>query len=287
MARSETVRIRRLIEAALAILSAEWPMTVRQLFYRLVSVQHVENSRGDYQKVSRIMTKARDDGRCPFKWIVDRSRPEYAPNVFDDPSEYADVIKRSYRKDYWVMQPNYCEIWTEKDAVVGSIQAVTDELGIRVRVGRGFLSTTKAHEIAERFAQIDKPIMVFYLGDHDPSGRNIEADVRERVLAHGSGPFSLKRLAIHAGDIRRFNLPPLRVKHTDSRAGEFLAKYSNACVELDALPPSELRRRIQEAVAGLLDASLWNRAIAVEQVELASIADTIARWPRGGDQLTN
>ena len=99
--------------------------------------------------------------------------------------------------------------------------------------------------------------------------------------------FTLKRLAIFAGDIKKFNLPPLRVKMTDSRANGFLRKYSNACVELDALPPVELRRRIRDGVEQLLDKNLWSRAIEVECVELASIRDTVARWPRsnsGTDQ---
>jgi hypothetical protein len=279
MAKAELIRTRQLIESAVLILSSEWPMTIRQLFYRLVSARYIENSRADYQRVSRMMTTARDDGRCLFEWIVDRSRPEYSPRVFDDPVEYAEVIKRSYRKDYWTTQPNHCEIWVEKDAIIGSIQGVTDELGVTVRVGRGFLSTTKAHEIAERFNSISKPITVFYLGDHDPSGRTIEADLVTRIGMYGSY-FTLRRLAIFAGDIRKFNLPPLRVKMTDSRAKGFLRKYSNTCVELDALPPIELRRRIRDAVEQLLDRNLWNRAIEVESVELASIRDTVARWPR-------
>jgi hypothetical protein len=286
MAKAELIRTRKLIEAAVHILSNEWPMTIRQLFYRLVSARCLENDRSDYQRVSRVMTNARDDGRCPFEWIVDRSRPEYSPSVFDDAAGYAEAVKCSYRKNYWATQPNHCEIWVEKDAIIGSIQSVTDELGVTVRVGHGFLSTTKAHEIAERFNGISKPITVFYLGDHDPSGRTIEADLATRIEMYGSY-FTLKRLAIFAGDIKKFNLPPLRVKMTDSRAKGFLRQYSNACVELDALPPIELRTRIRNAVEQLLDKKLWSRAVEVESVELASIRDTVARWPRsksGADQ---
>jgi len=279
MARSEWRGTRELIALALNILEEENPMTIRQLFYRLVSVGQLANNRGEYQRVSRVMTKARDDGRCSYAWIVDRSRPEYRPNVFEDPSEYASTVKRAYRKDYWAAQPNYCEVWTEKDAIIGSIEDVTNELGVTVRVGRGFLSTTKAHEIAARFDEIEKPITVFYLGDHDPSGRMIESDLAERVRGYGA-VFAIQRLAIFAADIREFRLPPLRVKPTDSRAAGFLKKYSNRCVELDALPPKELRRRIRDAVHQLLDVDLWNKAIEIERVELASIVDTVSRWPR-------
>jgi hypothetical protein len=282
MAQSEWRSTTALIEHATKILEQESPMTVRQLFYRLVSVAAIENTRGDYQSVSAAMTKARNDGRIDFDLIVDRSRPEYMPNVFDDAAEYARVVIRSYRKNYWQLQPQRAELWCEKDSVIGSVEDVTSELGIMVRVARGFLSTTKAHDLAEAIRRDERPMQVFYLGDHDPSGRQIETDLRERITDY-SAKFTITRLAIHAADITKFNLPPLRVKETDSRAAGFLRRYSNRCVELDALPPTELRQRIRSAIEGLRDAQLWERAVAVELVELDSIRQTMKRWPGVGE----
>jgi hypothetical protein len=279
MARGEWRSTKDLVTAAIKILDAESPMTIRQLFYRLVSAGSIENDRSSYQRVTRMMTTARDDGRCDPTYIVDRSRPEYSPSVWENSSAYAEVVRNSYRKDYWATQPNHVEIWVEKDAIIGSVEDVTNELGVTIHVWRGFASTTKTHAIAQRFAKIRKPIVVFYLGDHDPSGRVIESDVRSRVQRYGSGPFRLERLAIFASDIKKFGLPPLRVKESDSRTPGFLRKYKDACVELDALPPEELRQRIRDAVIELLDEDLWNRAVAVEKVELASIAAAAAMWP--------
>jgi hypothetical protein len=286
---SENRHITHLIAAAVEILDVESPMTIRQLFYRLVSRGLIPNDKKHYQLVSRVMTKARDDGRCSFDAIVDRSRPHYSPNVFDDAGEYASVVQRGYRKDYWALQPNHVEIWVEKDAIVGSIEPTTDALGVTIRVGRGFLSTTKAYEIAQRFSTIDKPITVFYLGDHDPSGQDIERDLYDRIRLYSSGDFDLQRLAIHKADIRLFNLPPLRIKDGDVRAPKFRFQHGDECVELDALPPDELRRRIREAVEHLMDAELWDRAIAVEKVELASIQDAARMWalPRADNQKFN
>jgi hypothetical protein len=269
----------RLITAARETLKVEQPMTLRQLFYRLVSSGEIQNTRGDYQRLSSITSRARERGEIPFEWIVDRSRPEYAPYVFDNTSEYLGVMSRTYRKNYWLDQPVHVEIWTEKDALTGSINDVTDELGVTVRVGRGFVSASKAYEIAKLFAEIKKPIHVFYLGDHDPSGRCIESEVRERVRRYGSGHFWMRRLAIHAGDIKKFRLPPLRIKSADPRAAAFFAKHGANCVEVDALPPTELRRRIKDAVVGLMDRDRWNRAVAVEKIEQASIASVVAAWP--------
>jgi len=50
-----------------------------------------------------------------------------------------------------------------------------------------------------------------------------------------------------------------------------------ATVELNASPPTELRARISPAIRNLLDKQAWERAMQVEKVELASIADIAHR----------
>ena len=279
MAKGEWKGITDLIDAAFAILSEQQPMTIRQLFYRLIGVGPLGNNQASYRKVSRMMTKARRDDRIPWEWIADRTRPIYRPNVWKNPQEYAEAVSRSYRRDYWESQPCYIEIWCEKDTVIGSIQDLADELGITVRVGRGFNSETRAHEIAQILGDSDKPNIVFFLGDHDASGVDIERDLKKRVLTHGSGDFVLRRLAIHKQDIAIFDLPPQRVKQSDPRAVAFLRKHGTECVELDALPPNELRLRIREEVEALLDMAAWNKAINVEKAEKESIVKIVSAMP--------
>lgn len=48
-------------------------------------------------------------------------------------------------------------------------------------------------------------------------------------------------------------------------------------MELDA-PSSELRRRIEEAVSSKLNRAAWERAVAVEKVEIANIQETVGKW---------
>lgn len=287
MAQGEWKSTTQLIEAGLRILKKENPMTIRQLFYRLVSNGTVDNSMPDYHHVSAVMTKARLDSRCPYDWIVDRSRPTYTPYVFEDPGEYAESVKTGYRKDYWADQPCHVEIWTEKDAIIGSIEPVTDELGVTVRVARGHFSTTRIHDIAQEFVlhkRRGKNIHVLYLGDHDPSGIVIQSNGSERLeelleKSLGEGPwYSIVRLAILKQDITKFRLPPLRIKSSDPNAEKFRRKFGTAGVELDALPPEELRRRLREAIESRIDKSKWDRAIAVEKVELRSITENLALW---------
>lgn len=297
MARGEWAKTTRLIDRMIEVLTKEWPATVRQTFYALIAIAAIENSDPDYKRVSRILTDARKDGRIPYEWIVDRSRPTYTPNVFKDPEEYGRVVAKSYHRDYWERQPNHVEIWSEKDAIIGSIEPVTDKYGVTVRVARGFNSTTRVREVARELLAIKKPKYIFYIGDHDPSGCMAEAEVLQRVMWHycdllrcahlapetrdatlafaSVNRIHMRRLAIHREDIDKFNLPPQVVKDTDSRASWFETQYGSDTVELNALPPTELRARISRTVRNLLDKEAWDRAVRVEKVEQASIADIV------------
>jgi hypothetical protein len=287
MGRGRSDRTIEIVERAHAVLQAEHPMTLRQVFYRLVSVRVLENRQADYRRLGRILTVARERDEIPWEWIVDRSRQEYEPDAFKDPAAFGKVVAHAYRRDYWAEQPCYVEIWTEKDAVMGSIKALTDELGITVRVGRGFNSATNSHEMAKLFSRLGKSIRVFYLGDHDPSGVCIEEVAWKRLwenigrlVMRGEGTLphaTCERLAIFRDDIERFGLPPLRIKVSDSRARSFLRKHGPECVELDALPVTELRRRVRAAIEDLIDKDAWDRMRVVEQAERKSIREIAGR----------
>lgn len=273
MARGEWAQTTELIGAAIRILGRENPMTIRQLFYRLVSSAAINNCLRDYQRVVKAMTKARDDGRIPFARIVDRTRPTYRTQNWKNMRQLGYAIENelmSYRRDYWQDQPNYLEVWCEKDAVTGSIEDVTQEYGILLTATRGFNSTSNAHETAQRLLNqqtADKNIVVFYLGDWDPSGESIQDDIYRRVRSYGSFDFSFRRLAIHKQDIATFHLPPLKVKPSDTRSSWFVMQHGNRAVELDALPPTELRQRLRDAIEDSISRPEWERARLVEEAQ--------------------
>jgi len=140
----------------------------------------------------------------------------------------------------------------------------------------GFGSTGMQSQVGEHyFETLEEEITVFFLGDHDPSGRFIEEDIRQRAQSAAGRSFTMERLAIHEQDIRRFNLPPQRTKTTDNRAPSLRNRYGHNAptVEMDALPPEELRRRVEHPVKGLVAWELWQHQVEVQQVELKCIAD--------------
>jgi hypothetical protein len=219
------------------------------------------------------------DRLIPHNWIVDETRQPHKVSVWKDGASYADSVKWSYRRDNWQTQENYCEVWSEKGTVLGSIRPVCDELGITVRVAHGFASAGMEGQVGDLFEDIDQEITVFYIGDHDPSGHVIEQDIHDRAETASGKDFEMIRLAIHAADIKRFKLPPQRIKETDSRSRGFKQRFGAraATVELDALPVDELRRRVKDAVSGLIDWDLWNQQLSTEKAEFDCIKEFAAK----------
>jgi hypothetical protein len=190
-----------------------------------------------------------------------------------------DCVKASYRRDNWQDQPNYCELWSEKATVLGSMRPITGELGVMLRACRGYGSTGMEGHVGSLSESIEKPITVFYIDDHDPSGHDIPRDIYRRAQEAAGRGFQMVRLAIHPADIRTFNLPPQRIKATDSRAAGFKKRFGTTAptVELDALPVDLLRRRVRSAIEGLIDFEAWNRQVAMQEVELKCIAEYVER----------
>jgi len=75
MSKTEWTQTSEAINEMLTILKAEHPMTVRQLFYRLVSVGAITNTLGDYRRVSRLITKAPRDDRYNYLYSLDELEP--------------------------------------------------------------------------------------------------------------------------------------------------------------------------------------------------------------------
>jgi hypothetical protein len=279
------------------------PMTLRQLHYAIFSAAKIPyaNTQQEYKRLSRHTSNARRNYRAlelagevdlldsdlliPPAWMVDETRKAEIVNVWSDVHEYIEAVKRSYRRDYWDTQPNYCEAWSEKATVLGSLRPVADDLGVTLRNCKGYGSTGMESQIGSLFEGINKPITVFFLSDHDPSGHDIQRDIHRRAQAASGKEFEMIRLAIHADDIKTYKLPPQAIKPDDARAGSFMKKFGKkaATVELDALPVDVLRARVREGIEGLIDWELWKRQVKVEQVELASIAriaDTVKNLPQ-------
>jgi len=248
---SRHAKTQAMLDAAVEVLTENNPMTVRQVYYQLVSRQVIENCRTAYQAVSNLLVDARKDAIIPWDWIEDRLRQPRTVSMWTDLSDFAQTVQRAYRKDVWSTQPTMIECWLEKDALSGIFEDALNQYGVTLNVGRGYDGWDSIHNAAERFGD-GADVTVLYFGDFDPSGEDMVRSLRDRLGELGSEPEIIK-CALTAEDIVHHHLPPAMTKTTDTRRAAFIAEHGDRCVELDALPVEVLRERIVTAVESRMD----------------------------------
>jgi hypothetical protein len=246
-----TAKTQRILDAAIEVIgAASARMTVRQVYYQLVSRQVIENNRSQYQAVSKLLVDARRDGTVGWDAIEDRNRKARHVNMWVDLADYARSVRAGYRRDVWNDQDNRVEVWLEKDALSGIFSDVLKPYGVTLNVGRGYDGWSSIYEASERLGGDD---VILYFGDFDPSGEDMVRSLEERLNDLGSYPTITKCALTHA-DITTYNLPADFAKATDTRSARFVAKYGRqSSVELDALPIDVLRDRLRTLVEDELD----------------------------------
>ncbi len=258
-------RTNQLIASALEILSAYHPMTVRQIYYQLVSRLVIKNNRAEYQAVSKALVQARREGLIPWEWIEDRLRQPRIVSMWDDLSKFADTAVKAYRRNIWASQSTYLEVWLEKDALSGLFDEVLRPYGVTLNVGRGYDGWDSIHNASCRFGR-GEDMTILYYGDLDPSGEDMVRSLRERLATLGSNPEIIK-CALNPEDVKNFNLPPAFAKQTDTRRAGYVATFGDICVELDALPAAALQERLKTDIEKRLDLAALAKVKREEQAD--------------------
>jgi hypothetical protein len=270
------------IEACHEILAEIQPAAVRAVCYRLFALGLIASMKKvETNKVSRLLTQAREDGEIPWEWIVDETR-EVERISRENPERFMECTQRSYRRDRWENQRFHVELWSEKGTVRGTLAPVLNSYGVPFRVMHGYASATAVNQAADDSAEIDKPFVALYVGDWDPSGLHMsEVDLPERVARY-LGEISFHRIALTQEDVEneKLNLPSFDAdtKQGDARYQWFVRHHGQRCVELDALSPPILRSRVEEAIKTWIDSDTWNRAARVEAAEIKSMNEFFSKW---------
>src|SRR5207237_5287526 len=96
-----------LIIAAEAWLQTAHPTSIRGVCYYLFTQGVIDSmEKRNTSKVSRLLTDAREQDIIPWEWIVDETRELERVASWDDPDEYVQAVRKSYRRDRWTQQPN-------------------------------------------------------------------------------------------------------------------------------------------------------------------------------------
>jgi hypothetical protein len=267
----------RLIAAARDILEEIQPATVRAVCYRLFIGGVIPNmGTSSTKRVSTQLTWAREHENIPWDWIVDETREAERVSSWDDPADYMQAVRRSYRKDLWASQSDRVEVWSEKGTVRGTLLPVLQEYGVAFRVLHGWASATSVHEAAEE-SQV-RGFTVLYVGDFDPSGMYMsEVDLPARLQRYDAD-IDILRIALMPGDVGGLPHFDLASKRRDPRHDWYRGRYGHRCWELDAMNPVDLRQRVARLIEEFIDRPTWELAQKAEAAEIATIGDVLDRW---------
>lgn len=252
-------------------------LSLRQLYYQLVSKNVIPNEKKEYSKLSKLLKEGRMAGIVDWGAIEDRLRVPYSPSSWDGPKEAMDAIIEQYELPRMKGQPRYIEVWIEKDALSGVLKRITKRYHIPILVNRGYSSVSAMHDAFNRFSYAYESesalsIKVLYLGDHDPSGIDMIRDIEDRINEFSSGAgndfdFSIDAIALTADQIKKFNLPKNPAKKTDPRSLKYIEEHGSASYEVDALPPIELNKILEKSILRNIDMDVYHDVVQREKEE--------------------
>ena len=257
-------------------------LTLRQLYYQFVARGLIPNTERDYKRIGNILSDARRAGLIDWDSIEDRTRFIRSLGNWDKPQDILESAKNSYHRDLWATQDKRLEVWIEKDALVGVIEAVCQEDDVPFFSCRGYVSDSEMWRGAmrmRRHTRNGQKLIVLHLGDHDPSGIDMTRDIADRLqLFSGSADIEVRRIALTMEQIEEQSPPPNPAKITDSRYAGYAVKYGEESWELDALEPQFLSDLIRGQILEERNAEEWEAAVAEQEEEREQIQDIIGRW---------
>jgi hypothetical protein len=249
------------------------PMTVRQVFYQLVSRGAIAKSENEYKStVCRLLVDMRRDGTIPFDWIADNTRWMRKPRTYHSLQGMLELTHETYRRSLWDNQDCYVEIWLEKDALAGVLTPITGQWDVPLMVTRGYPSVSYVYEAAIAMQAQQKPAYLYYFGDHDPSGVDINRFVEKQIREIAPDvELHFERVAVNPWQIIDMKLPTRPTKKTDSRSKGFVGES----VEVDAINPDVLRELCEGCITQHVDGYALQRMEQVEAAERETLATMI------------
>lgn len=265
-------------------------LTLRQLYYQLVSRDVVPNKQSEYSKLSTLLKEGRMSGIVDWDAIEDRLRKPSSPASFENPEEILKAAINQYALPRQAGQKIYVEVWVEKDALSGVLKRVTEKYHVPILVNRGYSSASAMFDSYQRFKtahEQGQEVKILYLGDYDPSGMDMIRDIRDRTLEFIMGDadsaiydeedfkFSVTPIALTREQINQYNPPPNPAKRTDPRAKDFIKKHGATSWEVDALRPEVLNQLLNDAILENISESMYKKIVNRENADKKKLQSLI------------
>jgi hypothetical protein len=247
-------------------------VTLRQLFYQLVSNQTLPNSEYAYKKLSERTAAARRMIANPFPDLLDLVPHAYQLSAWGNSADFAAEAIPQFHLDRTLGQPYAIWLVVEKNGIVAQLKSWFSRYGIHIVGLGGFASQTLCGMIKSMVEVDGRPAVLIYAGDHDASGDELEADF---VVRTGCWTEHV-RIALTKAQIAEFHLPINPGRPKDKRQRKFCLRHGYdpqkpVQVELDALSPETLRTLYQNAFDAYWDVEAYGKMLSAEEAELTKL----------------
>jgi hypothetical protein len=256
-----------------------WPITGRQLFYRMVALYGYPKTDAAYKSLLELLNRARRAEMIPMEAIRDDGAVVLGDHHFLDADDFLKHVTsqaRFCRLDLQQFQDQHLIVWCEAAGMAPQLSRVARPYGIDVRSSGGFDSTTVKHEAGELIGQMEKPVRIIHVGDMDPSGEHIHMSLGEDLAAfaehYGNSDVTVDRVAVTKEQQEKYNLPTAPPKKEDKRSFTH-----NFTVQCEALPPDVLADIVKQAIEAAIDVEEWQAAVARQDELRLELAKTLSR----------
>ncbi len=251
-------------------------VTLRQLHYRLVaaSVGGYENTQGCYKQLSALTAEARRAGW--FAELSDRTRGVERPPRWSSPAQIIDAVVNQYRRDHTEGQEYQTWVLYEKATLGAQIESWTRDYGIPTAALRGYSSESLEREIFKAMESDGRPVVVWYIGDLDPEGIDIERNFQEQADRMSIEFEHWDRLTVLSSQIGPLGLVPNPGKMTSSRASGFIAEHGSLFqIETEAVDPTVLEALVGDAITNTtyFDEDVLQELLAQEEADRQRLAE--------------
>lgn len=265
-------------DALYAIVKASQPTGVRFVYYRATVEGIVPKTDSGYVKVQRAILEMRRLGIIPWPWIVDSNRWMRKPTTWTSVDEFLANGAATFRKNIWAESDVAVEVWCESESVAGVLYPTTAEWDVPLYPIKGQTSDSFAYGAAQNYKRDPRQLVIFYVGDHDPAGYEIETNLNAKLIEHsGRTDIEFTRLACDADDVARLGLtgtPPKKTTWRDALTGESNI-WEGPAVEIEAIDPTILRSWLGDWIGDHFDQARLDELRVAEQVERQQLTEMI------------
>ena len=286
------------LKAAVTVINqlrAFWPLTVRQVHYKLLNnppLTQVTTNRNErwrykndldsYNKLSDLLVSARYLGHVPLAALDDPTRISRAYEflTWDSIAQFiqdeTNGFLTGYQRHRLEGQRNHVELLIEKNTLINIVEPVANKFMLPLSVNRGYGNPSLWHKMEMRWHKSRaERFILLTISDHDPEGFDLIDDATRSLRDLHDVSLEVVRVGLTMEQIETQEAPPAFAKEKSSRLKQYVRRTgSKECWEVESIDPEFLQSEVHDAVLSVLDVEQLNavqQRQAAEQAQVAAI----------------